>query len=363
MYNCIIIGGGFYGCNIALYLRQHYKNILIIEQEGDLLKKASLNNQARVHGGYHYPRSLLTAFSSLKNFQCFCNDFHEAIKSDFEKYYALARIGSKCSANQFYHIFKNMNAPIDVAPPHIKALFDQNLISEVFSVKEYAFNSDILRDILLSRLKTAHCEIALNTKAHYIKDTKRGIEVGLSNNTKIYAHKVFNCTYAGLNDLLLNSELPPLDLKTEITEMALIELPKILHNISVTVMDGAFFSFMPFPTRNLYTLSHVRYTPHMSFANTQKHFNTYENLTLYKKNSHFPYMIHDAIRYMPALSECIYKDSIFEAKVVSIKNEQDDGRPIIFTKDYGIKNFYNILGGKIDNIYDVLQYIQENIFL
>ncbi|MDY5184589.1 FAD-dependent oxidoreductase [Helicobacter trogontum] len=361
MYDCVIIGGGFYGCNIALYLCQYYKKVLLIERENGLLKRASLNNQARVHGGYHYPRSLLTAFSSLKNFQYFCENFQDAIKSDFEKYYALSSIGSKCNANQFYHIFKNMNAPIDVAPPHVKALFDKNLISEVFSVREYVFNSDILREILSSKLKKAHCEVTLNTKVHYVKSAMTGVEIGLSNDTKIYAHRVFNCTYAGLNELLLHSELPPLNLKAEITEMALVEIPKILHNISVTVMDGAFFSFMPFPTKNLYTLSHVRYTPHMSFMD-KGNLDNYQNLEQYSKDSRFMYMIYDAKRYMPILNECIYKDSIFEIKIVSIKNEQDDGRPIIFTKDYGIKNFYNVLGGKIDNIYDILNHIKGSIF-
>ncbi len=71
-YDCIIIGGGFFGAYIALYLKQKFQSILILEQEKDLLTHASINNQARVHNGYHYPRSLSTAISSSRHFHTFC---------------------------------------------------------------------------------------------------------------------------------------------------------------------------------------------------------------------------------------------------------------------------------------------------
>ena len=54
-------------------------------------------------------------------------------------------------------------------------------------------------------------------------------------------------------------------IKHEITEMALIEIHSEIKDIAVTVMDGPFFSLMPFPSAELHTLSHVRYTPHISW--------------------------------------------------------------------------------------------------
>jgi hypothetical protein len=38
-----------------------------------------------------------------------------------------------------------------------------------------------------------------------------------------------------------------------------------------------------------------------------------------------------------------------------VKNESDDGRPILFEKHPELPGCYSILGGKIDNIYDVLE--------
>lgn len=55
-YDAVIIGGGFFGCCLALYLRSVYDRILIIEEQPELLTRASRVNQARVHSGFHYPR-------------------------------------------------------------------------------------------------------------------------------------------------------------------------------------------------------------------------------------------------------------------------------------------------------------------
>ena len=75
IYDVSIIGGGFYGCMIAIHLKKRFKNIVIIEKERDLLLKASYNNQARIHHGYHYPRSAMTALRSQANYLRFINDF------------------------------------------------------------------------------------------------------------------------------------------------------------------------------------------------------------------------------------------------------------------------------------------------
>ncbi|RDU53433.1 amino acid oxidase [Helicobacter sp. MIT 00-7814] len=381
-YDCIIIGGGFYGCSLAVFLQKYFDKILIIERESELLTRASFSNQARVHGGYHYPRSLLTAHSSMRSFTRFCKDYKEAIVDNFDKYYGIARIGSKTSAKQFYHLFSKMHAPIKPAPKHIKAFFNQQLIEEVFLVRECAFDSVILKQILERKLfeKNSKCEVRFNLNAQKIWQEGENLALlaqdSIPNNTfkstfknsaqslqpaqsTLYAKYIFNCTYAGLNTLLKNSNLPLLDLKAEITEMALVSIPKELENLSITIMDGAFFSLMPFPALNSHTLSHVRYTPHASWRDKLNFINTYDTLATYPKTSNFPYMLADAKRYMPILKNLEYQDSLFEIKIVRMQNESDDGRPIVFTKDYGLKNFSNILGGKIDNIYDILQSVES----
>ena len=58
---------------------------------------------------------------------------------------------------------------------------------------------------------------------------------------------------------------------------------------------------------------------------------------------------------MPAVLDAQYVDSLFEVKTILVKNESDDGRPILFEKHTELPGCYSVLGGKIDNIYDVLE--------
>ena len=102
-YDVLIIGGGFYGSVIAIYLAKYrgLKSISLIEKESELLSRASYNNQARVHNGYHYPRSILTGFRSRISFPRFVDEFSDCILTNIEKYYAVGKILSKISATQF----------------------------------------------------------------------------------------------------------------------------------------------------------------------------------------------------------------------------------------------------------------------
>jgi hypothetical protein len=73
-------------------------------------------------------------------------------------------------------------------------------------------------------------------------------------------------------------------------------------------------------------------------------------------------MVRDVARYMPAVRDATYRDSLFEIKTVLTKNEGDDGRPILFERHAELPGCYSILGGKLDNIYDVLEKLDvENI--
>jgi hypothetical protein len=143
--------------------------------------------------------------------------------------------------------------------------------------------------------------------------------------------------------------------------MALMQMPASLNGLGITVMDGPFFSMMPFPARGLHTLSHVRYTPHM-YWNDQLGVDPYEKLRLYERDSRVDRMVRDVGRYMPEVLKAKHIDSLFEIKTVLVKSEGNDGRPILFEKHAELPGCYSVLGGKIDNIYDVLETLEaENI--
>ena len=364
VYDVVIIGGGFYGCCIALFLQPFYPNILLIERELDLLSRASLVNQARIHNGYHYPRSYLTALRSHINFPRFVMDFQNCVDHSFEMLYAIARTNSKVSAYQFRQTFSSIGAPVKEASPAQKKLFNPRLIEEVFSVEEYAFDAIKLRAQLRDKLAEAQIPVWHNLQVERVSsEPTENLTVEFSDGRTLRATKVLNCAYAGMNRILHNSGLAELPTKYELAEVALVEVPLALQSLGITLMDGPFFSVMPFPSRQLHSLTHVRYTPHQAWTSTT-HLDP--DLTL---NAPLPiqsnalYMLRDAVRYMPVLGAARHVDSLFEYKTILLQNEQDDGRPILFRNDYGWRNHALIMGGKIDNIYDIFQKLSASTIL
>lgn len=365
--DAIVIGGGFYGAAIAIYLvkERGFSNVHIIEREAELLSRASYNNQARVHNGYHYPRSFTTAYRSRVNFPKFINEFSDFVKKDFTKLYAIAKRNSKVTSVQFVNFCKQIGAKTELVDNSIINLFDSRLIEDVFLVNEYAFDSTKLA--FWAREEMTECGVNIHLKSRVLgisndlDHLKVSIEGPDGNENEIIGNYVFNCTYSGLNQIKGDFLGTSITLKHELTEMALLEMPSQLKKLGITLMDGPFFSAMPFPARELHTLSHVRYTPHLSWIDKCGE-DPYRILDEYDRVSRSDRMIRDASRYLPAILDATYISSLFEVKTVLNKNELDDGRPILFERHKELPGCYSVLGGKIDNIYDVLEKLNSEVF-
>lgn len=351
-FDFVIVGGGFYGCCLALFLRSLTDRVLLIEAGDGLLERASRVNQARVHSGFHYPRSFVTALRSRVLQEQFVRDFEPAVLSEFDMLYAIAQRQSKVSAGRFRRMFEDMGAPILPASAAHRALFDMNVVEDVFLCKEFAFDWSILRDLLLVRLDQHKISIRFSSRAETFQHTEDHCVVGLSTGEEITAGHVFNVTYAAVNGLLAAAKAPLVNVKHELAELALVEPPPEFANLAVTVMDGPFFSAMPYPSERLYSLTHVRYTPHFSWVDPPGGPLAGFSESL-PRNTRWRHMMHDARRYVPCLSDVRYVKSVFDVKTVLVKNERDDGRPILLHRDTATPRLITVMGAKIDNIYDL----------
>ena len=353
-----IVGGGFFGCSLAVAFADQGYKVTLVEERAQLLERASYNNQARVHNGYHYPRSILTALRSRINFPKWVESYRECVVDDFDKYYAVARRFSKVSASQFIGFMQRVGSPLNAAPAKIEKLFDPGLIEQVFAVKEFAFDAAKLSLMMQRELARTRVDILMQTRATRIEQAQDRLALTLENNgdtQRLEARHVFNCTYSQINELLSKSSLPRIRLKHELAEMCLVEVPDELKRFGITVMCGPFFSLMPFPARGLHTLSHVRYTPHAAWEDTAENYRGQDDFKSgARPPSNFRLMQADAQRYMPIISECKQTGSLWEVKTVLPASESDDSRPILFRRDTGLKNLHCVMGAKIDNIFDVL---------
>lgn len=370
--DAVVIGGGFYGTAVASYLVRNrgLRRVALVEREPQLLSRASFHNQARVHNGYHYPRSFTTAYRSRVNLPRFVRDWPQAVRRDFQALYAIARRNSKVTARQFERFCREIGARLTPAPATQQRLFEPRLVEQVFEVEECAFDATALRRWAEQSLREDAVELHLSMRVCAVdRRGAAGLRVRLcpAEGTGAGAERVLdsrlvvNCTYSGLNQIGGDWTPTRQRLKHELTEMALVECPPALRGLGITVMDGPFFSLMPFPPRGVHTLSHVRYTPHLHFADAPGT-DPYQRLADEERASRFDRMQRDVARYLPSIAQARQQDSLFEVKTVLVKNEGDDGRPILFERHDALPGCYSVLGGKIDNIYDALERLDAERF-
>lgn len=356
----LVIGGGFYGCSLALFLRSVSARIVLAEAGGHLMNRASRVNQARVHTGFHYPRSALTAVKSMVLHRRFAAGFPDAVTDDFQMLYAIARRRSKVSAKRFFGMFSDMGAPIAPANSSQAALFSPATIEAVFACTEYAFDYSVLRDHMADRLDDVGIDLRLNAEVVHLHEDAEGVVAELSDGSEIRARFVFNVTYAQINSVLRSGGLPEATLKHELTEIALVRPPAQMDRFGITIMDGPFLSAMPYPSEDLYSLTHVRYTPHCSWTDATAPRSAYATFAAMHPVSRQRFMILDGQRYVPCLAQAEWIRSLYEVKTVLVKNEKDDGRPILYQRAPAGSRVISILGGKIDNIYDLFDLVRQS---
>lgn len=355
----VVVGGGFYGCCLALFLRTVSPRVMLVEAGDTLLDRASRVNQARVHTGFHYPRSALTAVRSMILHQRFISDFPDAISHDFQMLYAIARRGSKVSSKRFFRMFRDIGAPIEPASPGQEALFNNDMIEGVFRCSEAAFDYMVLRRLLTERLDRFGVDVRTSTELLQLDDGPHGVRAFLSDGSEVIARYAFNVTYSSINETIRRACLPTASLKHELAEIALIEPPPMLRATGVTVMDGPFFSCMPYPAEGLHSLTHVRYTPHESWVDESGGHAPLSTKPATNPESRAVFMIHDAQRFLPSLKVARLHHSIYEVKTLLTKTEANDGRPILYQQKPAGSHLVSILGSKIDNVYDLFELVKR----
>jgi glycine/D-amino acid oxidase-like deaminating enzyme len=302
---------------------------------------------------------MLTSLRSRLNYARFLTEYAECVDRSFRHYYAIARETSKVTASQFTEFCRRIGAPVTAAPPEVVKLFDASRIEAVFEVEECAFDASKLRERTTRELDTAGVETLTETEAvRVVQDDTSKAQLTLRRRGDtiewiVDANVVLNCTYSRLNRLLDASGIAPIPAKHELTELALVTPPPALEGAAVTVMDGPFFSLMPYPSRGLFTLSHVRYTPHCTWNDVAGAPIVDGESALVGRASRYVHMVRDAERYLPSMRTTQHVDSLWEMKTLMPRSEQDDSRPILLRRSAECPSCLSVLGAKIDSVYDV----------
>ena len=334
-----------------------------------MFKKASIVNQARLHGGYHYPRSVATALMSDDNKARFTEEHRPFIHFEFEKYYAIDKYGSFTDAAQFERFCKFINIRCDRVDGH--PLFNYDRLEALYLTTEYTFDPILIGEFYKEKVKaTPEVETRLFTQIKAAEKTGNKWQILLQKNENqqieiIRAPAVINATYCGSNAVNRQFGLDDIHLMHEISEIAFVTSPQ-LKNTGLPVMDGVFGSIMPYGKSDLLSLSSVAYTHHkVSYDNLPQfdcqqrnlacrpEFTAICNCCEAKPRSNYRKMTGQMSQYFSSKVELNYLTSYFTIKSKLKANFIDDGRPTEISTLHRNPDFYCIFAGKINSIYEI----------
>lgn len=375
-FDKIIIGAGLYGLYAAEYSSNKGEEVLVLEYDREPFSRATYINQARVHMGYHYPRSLTTAIKSAGYFKRFADDFGFCIHDKFEQIYATSEQFSWTNAKQFIDFCKAANIRCDEVAPG--RYFKKGMCDGAFLTEEYTYDAKILGAYYLDKLeKRSNVTIYYGARIDKIIKGNSSFVIRMEDGMEYETSFVLNATYASVNQILQKLEgilTEKFNIKYELCEIILCEPSDKLKNIGFTVMDGPFFSIMPFGKTGLHSLTSVTFTPHVTsyeelprfscqnglekgeFACTGKNLGNC-SICPHKPETAWRYMSHLADKYMRDEYKYTYKESLFSMKPILKSSEVDDSRPTAIRVLSEAPTFISVLSGKINTVYDLDEYL------
>ena len=365
-YDRIIIGAGLYGLYSALYCGSRGESVLVLECDSSPFGRATYVNQARVHQGYHYPRSISTAVKSAGYFERFYKDFHFCINREFEKVYATSACYSWSNGEQFKKFCEAAGIPCEEL--RAEKFFKDGMCDGAFLTREYTYDAMILRDYYLDKtaqLKNITIKYGIEIAA--IENVQDAYLVRDTEGVEYRTGFLLNAAYAGANQILDLLGYEKFRIKYELCEIILCDVNDVLKNYGFTVMDGPFFSIMPFGKTGVHSLTSVTFTPHTTCYDDLPSFACQKdsrsgctpghmgncNQCPAKPVSAFPYMANLARKYLRDEYVFHYKESLYSMKPILMSSEIDDSRPTVIRTYSTNPTCVSVLSGKINTVYDL----------
>ena len=367
-YDKIIIGAGLYGLYSALFCAKRGQNVLVLECDPTPFRRATYINQARVHQGYHYPRSISTAMKSAGYFERFNKDYDFCINREFQKVYATANQYSWSDGKQFREFCRAAGIPCEELHPN--RFFKEGMCDGAFLTREYTYDAMILKDYFLEQLANYPAvQIHYGINIQKIEKLQDAYVVYTDEDGKRQYRTGFllNATYAATNQILDLVGYEKFRIKYELCEIILCDTNEKLKEYGFTVMDGPFFSIMPFGKTGLHSLTSLTFTPHTtsyeelpSFACQKgsegccsaRHLGNCNDCAA-KPQTAFSYMANLARKYLRDEYGFDYRNSLFSMKPILMSSEIDDSRPTVIRVYSQNPTFVGVLSGKINTVYDL----------
>ena len=126
--------------------------------------------------------------------------------------------------------------------------------------REYTYDAAILRDYYIEKLKTlSNVTFLYNASIEHIKKRESSYEIALKKKVIYESPFILNATYASTNQIFDMLGYEKFKIKYELCEIILCDVNERMKEYGFTVMDGPFFSIMPFGMTGIHSLTSVTF--------------------------------------------------------------------------------------------------------
>ena len=340
-----IVGGGIFGITASIILAKNHQ-VELFEKNNELLQSASGSNQYRIHRGYHYPRSPDTVKDIIESENSFKEVFSDAMLTNFEHYYCIAKENSLTSAKQFLDFCNKFQ--LEYTPSQLQFM-NKDSIEMCIRVKESVYDPEKLRQVCWKKLKEQNVKIHLSNK--------------VSNDLFEKFDRVVICAYAGINQLLKQYPTQQNEYQFELCEKPVVKLPESFKNKSVVIMDGPFMCIDPLGNTGLHLLCNVVHEIHQTnigkYPSINKKFVDLIDKGIVKNPSqtNFPKFIESTIDFIPEITKAKHVGSMFTYRAVPPRVEETDARPTI-VKEINNK-IVTLFSGKITTCVEAARKVEK----
>lgn len=269
----LIHGGGWYGCHIAIAMHKRGHDVRLQDRRGRLFGGASGANPARLHMGYHYPRSAVTRHSCQEHNAAFLLQYGSLSRSVEVNHYAIAENDSLMDFRTYVQVLRS-EAPLTEENP---ADFGYRCIEGVIRVPERHLVIRVVREYFEREL------------------TRLGIWTGCRHDMNA-PDLLIDCTFCAGSAAGIARYEPCV--------MGLLEGPT--HR-ALTVMDGPFPSIYPWDElQDLSSLTSASLTPLARCATYEEAEDLLRRTSVAGALERAEAMLDQMARYWPAARD-VYK--------------------------------------------------------
>jgi|TARA_R110000803_G_scaffold139900_3_gene206536 hypothetical protein len=337
----LVVGAGIFGMTTSIELAKLGMNVTLHEELNGVMNCASGINQYRLHQGYHYPRSKVTALECLKSIESFKQKYNQCIvNGNVDHYYSISKENSLISGKEYIQFLDDMGLFYKKVKPFKKSEL-------TISVKEELFDPKIMKRFLLDDIDLYNVNLILNHKT-------------LKKEFLDYDYVVIS-TYSKINELVENNR----EYQFEICEKPIVKLPREYNNKSIVVMDGPFMCLDPYGNSGFHVLGNVVHAIHSTNIGYKPIVN--DNLKGYLNNgiiknpkvTNIDKFIQTGKEYFDGFDELEHIGSMYTVRTVLSNREHDDARPTIVNRESD--NIFTIFSGKIVTCVDATKQLIEVI--